>query len=125
MASIIPKIRLFIFISVISLLINLSACCVALASEETKLDNYSQMTEEGIQTTGGKPGQSNVSANDFVVATATSFLPFVDLVNLALLMKSLDVVTLLILGLITALLGALKLLLIASLVANFIPFENV
>jgi hypothetical protein len=120
MASIIPKLKLFIFLSMISLLINISACCVAYISSEPVLTDFTQTSNENLDII---PENSNITATNFLVATGTSFIPFVDIISLAFL--NLDFITSIFIGLILGLLGAIKLVLIASIIASYIPFVNV
>lgn len=121
-ASIIPKLKWFLFISIISLLINVSACCVALLNNEQNLSEYTIFSDEEIETVEVKD-KTNITTSTFAVAVTTSFVPFVDLINLAFL--GLDIVTNIILGIIIIIFGALKTLLIAEMILGHIPFLDV
>lgn len=121
MASILPKLKLFIFISLLCLLINISACAIAYLNSEQNINDYTVFHNNEIQTVTIQTG-TNISITNFAVATVTSFVPFADLISLAFL--GLDIITSLILGIVIALFGALKLLLIAYMVLGSIPFIN-
>lgn len=123
MANFISKLKLFLFISLISLLLNICILsCLALYNIQNN-DDYTSYDDSEIQTTNPKSQYNNVTAENFALATVGSFVPFVDLVNINLI-PNLDIVVRLFLSLITGLFSALKLILISSMVASFIPFMN-
>jgi hypothetical protein len=124
MSGVTPKIKLFLFISIICLLINLSICLVALANNSQNINDYTSSTDININTVESN-GTQNVTANNFVIASATSFLPFVDLVNIGLLLPNLDTMFLVIVTIINVIFGAIKLFLIVVIITNFIPFIDV
>jgi hypothetical protein len=121
MADITPKLKLFLFISLLSLLINFCACAVAMIDTNPNINEYGKTTDTEI-ISGTYQDNTNISITNFALATATSFVPFVDLVNLAFL--DLDIFTLLIIGIIVGIVGALKLLLIIAMTTNLLPFFN-
>jgi hypothetical protein len=85
------------------------------------INEYGKTTDTEI-VSGTYQDNTNISITNFALATATSFVPFVDLVNLAFL--DLDIFTLLIIGIIVGIFGALKLLLIIAMTTNLLPFFN-
>lgn len=119
MASVIPKIKMFLFISFIALLINISACAVAYLNSEQSMTDYTSFTDEEIKTYEAKD-DTNISVSNFAFATGTSFLPFIDIINLAFL--GLDLVTSIIIGIIVGIIGALKLFLLVNIALGYVPF---
>lgn len=129
MADILPKVRSFIFISLVSLLINLSVCAVVFAMDSTTSLNTGETTEQ----IGGSTGGFSLNPLDWVssligktiTASFTSFLPFFDLINVATLNLIEIPLFLIFYGIITTLLGAVKLFLIITIIANYVPTVNV
>jgi hypothetical protein len=117
-----PKLKLFILISLISLMINFCACAVALLQDEQEdITKYNKWDSEQMDF-DKEVFVTNVSLSNFAIAVATSFLPFVDLINLAYL--KLDIITSLVLGIIITLFGALKLFLLINIALGYVPFIN-
>lgn len=126
-----PKIKLFIFISIISLLINCSVCLVAWKVSDIAEDDFENTytSGQGEYSYTEKYGeQQNITANDFALVTATSFLPFVDLVAtdfVLLKIPNIDLIFFIFVNLIFGLFIAIKLFLLINIIANFIPFIDV
>jgi hypothetical protein len=93
MSDVLPKARLFIFISMISLLINLSIVGVSALS-----------------------GSADVNVGTVVFAGGSAFLPFVDLINIATLNLTAIPFVLAFYTIIAIILGALKLFIIAMII---------
>lgn len=123
MSETMPKLKWFLFLSFIAILINLSACCVALVNSNQNLEEYVIFQDEEITTYTTEPPKTNITVSNFIVATATSFIPFVDIINLAFL--NLDIVTTVILGIIILLIGAIKSIILFDIVVGHLPFFDV
>lgn len=129
MADILPKIRTFIFISLISLLINLSLCAVVFAIDSNTTLNTGETTEQ----VGTDSGGFSLNPLDWIssligktiTASFTSFLPFFDLINIVTLNLADIPLFAVFYGIITTLLGAIKLFLIITIIANYVPTVNV
>lgn len=93
MSDVLPKLRLFTFLSFMSLLINLSIVGVSALS-----------------------GSVNVSVDSVAIATTTSFIPFIDLINIATLNLTAIPMVLIFYTIITVLFGAIKLFIIAMII---------
>lgn len=120
MGEVTPKVKLFIFISTISLLINLSICGVAYAMDT----NTTLTTGEGDTTLETEGGDIGIVGN-VAIASSTSFLPFIDLINIGTLNLGDLPLLLVFYALITTVLGALKLFYLIVMAINVLPFFNV
>jgi hypothetical protein len=120
-ADVMSKVKVFIFLSSISLLINLSIFGVSALSHDISL-NTIDTSESDIDTTGN---YSVGTIGNVAVAAGTSFIPFVDLINIATLDLSSIPLVLVFYSLITVILGALKVFIIATVILNLLPFLNV
>lgn len=99
MASIIPKMKNFLFISFISMLINIVAFVMSFAIN------------------------GNANIENFIAQAGTSFLPFADIVSLVFLGFPAEVLALF--GILAVVFGALKIWLLAEVIASHVPTVNV
>jgi hypothetical protein len=99
MSDVMPKVKLWLFLSIVSLLINIGAFCVS-----------------AISNTG-------VSFGSFIGSALTSFIPFVDLINLAFL--NLPTEIMIIVGIATGIISILKAYLLIVIIFNFFPTIDV
>lgn len=120
MSAVLPKVKMFIFISLIILLINLCVCGVALAQQEIDYEDYLQQTRVDKYNNTKSPIQGeNITLGDFAIATGGSFIPFFSLVPLALL--DIETNTAIFIGLFIGLLSSIQLFLLIIIALNFIP----
>ena len=116
MGAVFPKVKIYVFLSIICLLINISACCVALADN----DEYSSYLEyEDIDVKEIEPTEVNVTLANFGFAAGSSFVPFFSIVSLLFL--GIDTVSFTIIAIVLAIIGALQILLLSLIVLNFLP----
>lgn len=99
MASIIPKLKLFLFVSFIGMLINIMAFVMSFAMN----------------------GSANI--DNFIAQVGTSFLPFVDIVSLVFLGFPVEVFA--IFTVISIITGAIKVVMLETIIASHIPTVNV
>lgn len=99
MADVTPKIKTYLFISLICLLINLGVYITSLVSSP------------------------NNALNGFILSTMTSFLPFFDIVSMAFLNLPSDIFIMM--GIILGIFGFLKAYFLVVIIANFIPLVDV
>lgn len=121
MGESISKVKIFIFLSIISLLFNISVCCVAYLNNEQDISIYTSSTPLTLE--GDIPQNNNVTIVNFAVATGTSFVPYFSIINLAFL--GLDLITSVIVGIILTIIGTLQLFVIVLIILNMLPFFNV
>lgn len=121
-ADVLPKLKWYLFISMICLMINISACTVAYMQSGQVLNDYALFEEDEIDIYNVEES-TNISTGNFALAVSTSFIPFVDIINLAFL--GLDFVTSLIVGIIIIVFGAIKTLLLLWIALGHVPFINI
>ena len=82
MASVLPKIKMYFFISMICLLINMSVFFTTLIQNDAQPDNFlsEYSYQEGEQLYQNESEENTLSK--FAGATGGSFIPFFGLVNL-------------------------------------------
>ncbi|PNX49478.1 MAG: hypothetical protein BV457_01585 [Thermoplasmata archaeon M9B1D] len=118
MGNILPKAKMYVFLSLICLIINISVCLVAMATQNIDYNNY--LESEEYKYTGEMPDTgTNVSIGNFVLGTTSSFLPFFSIVPLAIL--GLDFTVSVFIGVIFGIIGALQLFLIIVIALNLAP----
>lgn len=122
MGDVINKTKFFIFLGIICLLINLCACCVAYMQSEQNINEYISQNPDYI-ISGDIPPNNNVTISNFALSSGTSFVPFFSIISLLFL--GLDTMTMLFIGIIIAIIGALQLFIIITIVLNMLPFFNV
>lgn len=115
-----PKIKVFLFLSIISLLINLSIVGVASLSQETQFTSIN--TENPDLST---KNQSVGTIGNVAVATGTSFIPFVSLINIATLNLTEIPLILIFYTLFTVILESIKLFILSTIILNILPFWNI
>lgn len=103
----------------ISLLINLSIVGVASLSQETQT-SFSDTSTQDI-----KGNQSVGTIGNVAVAIGTSFVPFVDLINIATLNLTDIPLIMIFYVLVTLILGAIKSFILVIMILNLLPFWNV
>lgn len=120
-ADVTPKLKLFLFISIISLLINLSVVACSYA-QETNTPLTTGMTQEEINN-------ENVNASTEIygkiaVAGTTSFIPFFDLLNIITLNLAEIPLFAVIYAVIVSILSAIKTFILIAIIVNLLPFFN-
>lgn len=119
MAGVLPKVKMFLFLSIICLIINICVCCVAMFNQNVEYTEY--ISNKIDYEYGGEIPDSgnNVTFANFALATGGAFIPYFSIVNLAVL--NLDVSISVIIGLILGIIGTLQLFLLITIVLNMIP----
>lgn len=115
MGAVFPKVKIYVFLSIICLLINISACVVALADDE----EYNSYFESEDTSFSDDINETDVSALNFGFSAGSSFVPFFSIVGLAFL--GLDDISFLFIGIILAIIGSLQLLLLILIGLNLVP----
>lgn len=122
MGNILPKAKMYVFLSIICLFINLSVCVVAMATQSIDYNNYIEYESKDFpeKYTGHIPNDStNVTLATFVLGTTSSFLPFFSIVPLVLL--NIDTTATVFIGVVFGIIGALQLFLIIVIALNLAP----
>jgi len=117
MGAVFPKIKVYVFLSIICLLINISACCIALA-DTTEYGSYLESEDITVEDVTDDE-KVNVTMLNFGFAAGSSFVPFFSIVGLLFL--GIDPVTFTIIGIILSIIGALQILLLTLIILNFMP----
>ena len=120
MAGVMPKIGLYLFLSIICLMINLSIFFTAMIVDENQ--NIESFMGESTYT-GDDLLIEDDSADigNFAFATGGSFVPFVSLIPIALLGDSLPVEMTVITGLVIGIIGTVQIFLLLVIVLNLAP----
>ena len=120
MASVMPKIGLYLFLSMICLMLNLSIFFTVMINDENQnIDSFmgeTTYTDEDLLT-----DNEDADLGTFACATGGSFVPFVSLISIALLGESLPVEMTVITGLVIGIIGAVQIFLLLVIVLNMVP----
>ena len=120
MASVMPKIGLYLFLSMICLMLNLSIFFTVMINDENQnIDSFmgeTTYTDEDLLT-----DNEDADLGTFAFATGGSFVPFVSLISIALLGESLPVEMTVITGLVIGIIGAVQIFLLLVIVLNMVP----
>ena len=84
MASVLPKVKTYFFISIICLLINVAVLMTAVISADATPENYLGYDQATVGNEEA-PEYENVTALSMASSTAGSFVPFFSLVSLLFL----------------------------------------
>ena len=121
MASVLPKVKTYFFISIICLLINVAVLMTAVITTDATSSEYLEYDQANV---GNKeaPDFENVTALSIGASTAGSFVPFFSLVTYPdFLDKGLPVEFTVISALVIAIIGAFQLFLLAIIIINMFP----
>ena len=117
MSGVMPKVGIYIFLSIICLLINISVfMTVVIANDSANINEFTQ--SQNYDLTPNR--QDNATIGDFAIVSGTSFIPFVSLVSLTLIGDipfEVTVITTFVIGII----GALQVFLIGIIILNLVP----
>ena len=119
MAGVMPKIGLYLFLSLICLMINLSFFFTAMIVDENQ-DIGSFMGEATYKEDDLLIKDESATSN-IAFATGGSFVPFVGLISIALLGDSLPFEMTVITGLFIGIIGAVQIFLLVVIVLNLAP----
>ena len=117
--KVLPKLKVFFFLSVLCMIINIGVCIVAFADSNTANTDYylgtdSYQYQDNIESEG-----TNVTALNFIGGTATSFIPFASIISVAFL--NLDTTIFILISFIIVVIGALQLLMLVLIGLCFVP----
>ena len=119
MAGVMPKIGLYLFLSMICLMINLSVFfTVVIADENQSIDGF---MGEATYTEDDLLIKDASATSNIAFATGGSFVPFVSLVSIAMLGDKLPDEMTVITGLIIGIIGAVQIFLLMVIVLNLAP----
>ena len=120
MAGVMPKIGLYLFLSMICLMINLSIFFTAMIIDENQnIDSF--MGESTYKEDDLLIEDDSADIGNFAFATGGSFVPFVSLISIALLGDSLPIEMTVITGLVIGIIGAVQIFLLLVIVLNLAP----
>ena len=114
-----PKIGLYLFLSLICLMLNLSVFFTTLIDSERDIDTF--MGEADYSGTDLASYNENGSLGSIALATGGSFIPFVSLISIALLGEGLPVEMTVITGLVIGIISAVQVFLLAVIIMNLLP----
>ncbi len=118
MADVTPKIKLYVFISCIGILLSVISVIGNIWHESTAYN----ISNTNPDINNGKVSGNNTNyIAEFGGQSLTSFLPFVSIVYTYTLPEPLNVI----MNFIILVIGAIQVFLLIVIVANLIPFENV
>lgn len=117
MGAVFPKVKAYVFLGAICLLINISACCIALADNQ---DYNIYLESDDISVDGSIPeDEVNVTLGNFAISAGTSFVPFVSVVSIAFL--GLDTLSFTLVTIILVIIGACQIFLLTLIILNMLP----
>ena len=118
MASVLPKVKTYFFISIICLLINVAVLMTAVISADATPSNYLGYDQADVGTKEA-PDFENVTALSIGASTAGSFVPFFSLVPVLFL--DLPIEFTVISALIITIIGVFQVFLLAIIIINMFP----
>ena len=119
MAGVMPKIGLYLFLSMICLMINLSVFfTVVIADENQSIDGF---MGESTYTGDDLLIKDESATSNIAFATGGSFVPFVSLVSIAMLGDKLPDEMTVITGLVIGIIGAVQIFLLMVIILNLAP----
>ena len=120
MAGVMPKIGLYLFLSLICLFINFSIFFTIMINDENQ-DVTGFMGESIYKETDLLTDNEDADLWDFAVVGGGSFVPFYSLIPIATLGGSLPIEMTVITGLVIGIIGALQIFLLLVIVLNMVP----
>ena len=118
MASVLPKVKTYFFISIICLLINVAILMTAVISADATTSQYLEYDQANVGTKKA-PDFENVTALSIGASTAGSFVPFFSLVSFLFLDLPLEFTV--ISALIVTIIGIFQVFLLAIIIINMFP----
>ena len=118
MASVLPKVKTYFFISIICLLINVAVLMTAVISDDATTSQYLEYDQANVGTKKA-PDFENVTALSIGASTAGSFVPFFSLVPVLFL--DLPIEFTVISALIITIIGVFQVFLLAIIIINMFP----
>jgi len=117
MTSVMPKVKLYFFLSIIVLLINLSVFGVSLLNASPSIESYTGTDPVGF--TGDIPEDANATVRNFVLSSSSAFIPFFSIVSLLILdlPDELTVFT----GIVLGVISAFQIFLLVVIALNMLP----
>lgn len=119
MSDVLPKAKMFLFLSIICLIINVSVCVVAFADQDIEYNKYLDHKEEYYYTGEMPDTGNNITIGNIAVATGGAFIPYFSVVNVAILGMDADVS--IIIGVIMGIISTIQLFLLITIALNFTP----
>ena len=120
MAGVMPKISLYLFLSIICLMINLSVFfTVVIANESQDITGF--MDEATYTDADLLTVEEDADLGTFAFATGGSFVPFVSLISIAMLGDDLPIEMTVITGLVIGIIGAMQIFLLLIIVLTMVP----
>ena len=118
MASVLPKVKTYFFISIICLLINVAVLMTAVISTDPIISKHLDYDQANVGNEEA-PEYENVTALSIASSTAGSFVPFFSLVGFLFL--DLPIEFTVISALIIAIIGAFQVFLLAIIIITMFP----
>lgn len=117
--KVLPKFKIFFFLSIICMLVNIGACLVALANDNMADTDEYLSTNEYDYESNIEEGDTNVTVLNFATGVGSSFIPFASIINLVFL--GLENTIFIFVGIIIAIIGALQVFLLVLIGLCFVP----
>jgi len=117
--SVLPKFKIFMFLSILCMLINWGACLVGMASDSVDRYDYLENTDN-YDYQGNLQNESvNITAVDFATTGGTSFIPFASILSLSFV--DIDDTVFIPVAVVVAIIGALQVFLLVLIGLCFVP----
>jgi hypothetical protein len=119
-ASVMPKVGLYAFLSIICLLINISLFATALIDSDVDIETFIVSDEYDVYD-DEVDDYANTTATDFVIATGGSFIPFYSILTISTYIGTIpDIVTVLT-AIVFTIISAFQVFLLATIILNMLP----
>ena len=119
MAGVMPKIGLYLFLSMICLMINLSFFFTAMIADENQ--DIGSFMGEATYKEDDLLIVDDTATSNIAFATGGSFVPFVSLIPIAISGETLPPEVTVITGLVVGIIGAVQVFLLIVIVLNMVP----
>lgn len=119
MAGVMPKVGLYLFLSLICLMLNLSIFFTALAQSEVDINSF--VNSEDYAVSGDLPDDTNATIRNFVLSTGSSFVPFFSLLSIAMVGEDLPLPVTVMTGLVIGIISSIQVFLLLVIILNLAP----
>ena len=121
MGAVLPKISLYLFLSVICLLINFAVLVTIITMQGSAVETDNFLGYNSYDFTNQIPDDINVTISDFAFTGGFSFVPFFSLVPITMMEIDIPLAFTMIHALIIVILGSFQAFLLTIIVLNMMP----
>lgn len=123
MSSVLPKFKIYMWLSIICLMINLCVFVgVVIADNTADVNNFLDNSDtDDVEFNRDLPNNYNATTTNFAISVGTSFIPFFSLIPLSLMGSDLPSIMTTFVGLVIGIIGAVQIFLLSIIILNLAP----